>query len=142
MMTAEPGGFVETSDGTLVHFIDLDLHAEALRTDVVDPILLIHGLGATGIIGHASLEGSHTAAVWSPSTSAAAKARPGGFDRDGARQTWLPTSTPSQHIWVCVALPSSAAAWAGQSRCSTRSTIRSTSADLSCWRHSPACRTR
>jgi hypothetical protein len=72
MMTAEPGGFVETSDGTLVHFIDLDLHAEALRTDVVDPILLIHG----------------------------------------------------------------------QSRCSTRSTIRSTSAALSCWRHSPACRTR
>ena len=45
MMTAEPGGFVETSDGTLVHFIDLDLHAEALRTDVVDPILLIHGPG-------------------------------------------------------------------------------------------------
>lgn len=44
MMTAEPGGFVETSDGTLVHFIDLDLHAEALRTDVADPILLIHGL--------------------------------------------------------------------------------------------------
>jgi pimeloyl-ACP methyl ester carboxylesterase len=39
------GGFVETSDGTLVHFIDFDLHAEALRTDVNDPVVLIHGLG-------------------------------------------------------------------------------------------------
>src|SRR5271166_3986228 len=37
--------FVESSDGTLVHFIDLDLHAEALHTEVSDPIVLIHGLG-------------------------------------------------------------------------------------------------
>ena len=38
-MSTEPGGFVETSnDGTLVHCIDLDLHGEALRTDVNDPI--------------------------------------------------------------------------------------------------------
>ena len=29
MMSTEPGGFVESSDDTLVHFIDLDLHAEA-----------------------------------------------------------------------------------------------------------------
>ena len=42
MMSTEPGGFVETSnDGTLVHRIDLDLHAEALRTEVNDP--KIHG---------------------------------------------------------------------------------------------------
>ena len=40
MMSTEPGGFVESSDDTLVHFIDLDLHAEALRAEN-DPI--IHG---------------------------------------------------------------------------------------------------
>ncbi|MEV6027823.1 hypothetical protein [Streptomyces sp. NPDC052036] len=30
MSSSEPGAFVEAPDGTLVHFIDLDLHAEAL----------------------------------------------------------------------------------------------------------------
>ena len=46
MMSTEPGGLVETSDdGTLLHFIDLDLHAEALRAEVNDPVVLIHGLG-------------------------------------------------------------------------------------------------
>jgi pimeloyl-ACP methyl ester carboxylesterase len=40
MMSTEPGGFVESSDDNLVHFIALDLHAEALRTEN-DPI--IHG---------------------------------------------------------------------------------------------------
>jgi 3-oxoadipate enol-lactonase len=45
MLTTEPGGFAEAPDGTLVHFIDLDLHAEALHTDVNDPVVLIHGLG-------------------------------------------------------------------------------------------------
>jgi hypothetical protein len=43
----EPGGFVESPDGALVHFIDLDLHAEALHTEVNDPIVLIHGLGCS-----------------------------------------------------------------------------------------------
>jgi pimeloyl-ACP methyl ester carboxylesterase len=38
---------VEASDGTLVHFIDLDLHADALRTEVNDPVVLIHGLGCS-----------------------------------------------------------------------------------------------
>ena len=33
MMSTEAGGFVETSDGTLIHFTDLDLHAEALLTE-------------------------------------------------------------------------------------------------------------
>jgi 3-oxoadipate enol-lactonase len=46
-MTSTPGGFVEAPDGTLVHFIDLDLHAGALHTDVSDPIILIHGLGCS-----------------------------------------------------------------------------------------------
>jgi len=45
MLTTEPGGFAEAPDGTLVHFIDLDLHGEALHTDVNDPVVLIHGLG-------------------------------------------------------------------------------------------------
>ncbi len=45
MMSTEPGGFAESPDGTLVHFIDLDLHAKALHTEVDDPIVLIHGLG-------------------------------------------------------------------------------------------------
>ena len=41
MMSTQPGGFVESSD----HVIDLDLHAEALRTEVNDPVVLIHGHG-------------------------------------------------------------------------------------------------
>ena len=45
MMSTEPGGFVESSDDTLVHFIDLDLHAEALRAEN-DPI--IHGENDAG----------------------------------------------------------------------------------------------
>ena len=45
MLSTEPGGFIESPDGTLVHFIDLDLHAEALHTEVSDPVVLIHGLG-------------------------------------------------------------------------------------------------
>jgi pimeloyl-ACP methyl ester carboxylesterase len=45
MMRTERGGFVASSDDTLVHFIDLDLHAEALRTEVNDPVVPIHGLG-------------------------------------------------------------------------------------------------
>jgi pimeloyl-ACP methyl ester carboxylesterase len=44
-LSTEPGAFVETADGTLVHFIDLDLHAEALHTEVNDPVVLVHGLG-------------------------------------------------------------------------------------------------
>jgi 3-oxoadipate enol-lactonase len=44
-LSTEPEGFVETPGGTLVHFIDLDLHAEALHTAVNDPVVLIHGLG-------------------------------------------------------------------------------------------------
>ena len=44
-LSTEPGGFAEAPDGTLVHFIDLDLHAEALHTEVNDPVVLIHGLG-------------------------------------------------------------------------------------------------
>jgi pimeloyl-ACP methyl ester carboxylesterase len=47
MSSTEPGGFAETRDGTLVHFIDLDLHAEALHTEVNDPVVLIHGLGCS-----------------------------------------------------------------------------------------------
>jgi len=47
MLSTAPGGFAETKDGTLVHFIDLDLHAEALHTDVDDPVVLIHGLGCS-----------------------------------------------------------------------------------------------
>jgi 3-oxoadipate enol-lactonase len=47
MWITEPGGYVESPDGTLVHFIDLDLHAEALHTEVTDPIVLIHGLGCS-----------------------------------------------------------------------------------------------
>jgi 3-oxoadipate enol-lactonase len=39
-------GFIESQGGAaLVHFIDLDLHAEALHLDVDDPVVLIHGLG-------------------------------------------------------------------------------------------------
>ena len=45
MLSTEPGGFAEAPGGTLVHFIDLDLHAEALHTEVNDPVVLIHGLG-------------------------------------------------------------------------------------------------
>ena len=37
--------FIEAPGGALVHFIDLDLHAEALHTEVNDPVVLIHGLG-------------------------------------------------------------------------------------------------
>jgi pimeloyl-ACP methyl ester carboxylesterase len=44
-LTGEPGGYVESHDGTLVHFIDLDLHSEALHSGVSDPVVLIHGLG-------------------------------------------------------------------------------------------------
>ena len=46
-LSADPEGFVETPDGTLVHFVDLDLHAEALHSDVDDPVVLIHGLGCS-----------------------------------------------------------------------------------------------
>src|SRR3974377_1058340 len=45
MWITEPGGLVEPPDGTLVHFIGLDLYAEALHTEVNDLIVLIHGLG-------------------------------------------------------------------------------------------------
>ncbi len=37
--------FVEAPDGTLVHFVDLDLHSEALHAEVSEPVVLIHGLG-------------------------------------------------------------------------------------------------
>jgi 3-oxoadipate enol-lactonase len=37
--------FVEAPDGTLVHFVDLDLHGEALHAEVSEPVVLIHGLG-------------------------------------------------------------------------------------------------
>jgi pimeloyl-ACP methyl ester carboxylesterase len=47
MVSTEPGGFAEAPGGTLVHFIDLDLHAEALHTEVNDPVVLIHGLGCS-----------------------------------------------------------------------------------------------
>ena len=47
MWITEPGGFAESPDGTLVHFIDLDLHAEDLHTEVNDPVVLIHGLGCS-----------------------------------------------------------------------------------------------
>jgi 3-oxoadipate enol-lactonase len=45
MLSTEPVGYAEAKDGTVVHFIDLDLHAEALHTEVNDPVVLIHGLG-------------------------------------------------------------------------------------------------
>ena len=45
-MSTEPGGFAEAPGGTLVRFTDLDLHAEALHTEVNDPVVLIHSLGA------------------------------------------------------------------------------------------------
>ena len=45
MLGTEPGGFAEAPGGALVHFIDLDLHAGALHTEVNDPVVLIHGLG-------------------------------------------------------------------------------------------------
>lgn len=44
-LSTEPGGVAEAPGGTLVHFIDLDLHAEALHTEVNDPVVLIHDLG-------------------------------------------------------------------------------------------------
>jgi pimeloyl-ACP methyl ester carboxylesterase len=44
-LSTEPRGFAEAPDGTLAHFVDLDLHAEALHTEVSDPVVLIHGLG-------------------------------------------------------------------------------------------------
>ena len=47
MLSTEPGGFIQAPGGTLVHFIDLDLHAEALHTEVDDPVVLIHGLGCS-----------------------------------------------------------------------------------------------
>lgn len=37
--------FVAAPDGTLVHFVDLDLHSAALHTPVADPVVLLHGLG-------------------------------------------------------------------------------------------------
>jgi hypothetical protein len=65
MVCTEPGGFAEAADGTLVHFIDLDLHAEALHTEVSDPVVLIHGLGAAGTTGHARSAGSRMLGGWS-----------------------------------------------------------------------------
>jgi pimeloyl-ACP methyl ester carboxylesterase len=47
VVSTEPGGFAEAPGGTLVHFIDLDLHAEALHTEANDPVVLIHGLGCS-----------------------------------------------------------------------------------------------
>ena len=47
MLGTEPGGFTEAPGGTLVRFIDLDLHAEALHAEVDDPVVLIHGLGCS-----------------------------------------------------------------------------------------------
>jgi 3-oxoadipate enol-lactonase len=38
-------GFIAALDGALVHFVDLDLHGEALHAEVNDPVVLIHGLG-------------------------------------------------------------------------------------------------
>jgi hypothetical protein len=38
-------GFIEGAGGALVHFVDLDLHGEALHSEVADPVVLIHGLG-------------------------------------------------------------------------------------------------
>ena len=38
-------GFIEGEGGCLVHFVDLDLHHEAVHTEVSDPVVLIHGLG-------------------------------------------------------------------------------------------------
>ena len=38
-------GFVEAPGGVLVHFVDLDLHSEAVHEQVNDPVVLIHGLG-------------------------------------------------------------------------------------------------
>jgi hypothetical protein len=37
--------------GALVHFIGLDLHAEALHTEVNDPVVLIHGLEKPDPVG-------------------------------------------------------------------------------------------
>jgi 3-oxoadipate enol-lactonase len=37
--------YIAGAGGTLVHFVDLDLHAEALHTEINDPVVLIHGLG-------------------------------------------------------------------------------------------------
>jgi pimeloyl-ACP methyl ester carboxylesterase len=47
VLSTELTGFAESSDGTLVHFVDVDLHAEAVRTEVSDPVVLIHGLGCS-----------------------------------------------------------------------------------------------
>ncbi len=47
MVSTEPGGFAEAPGGTLVRYIDLDLHAEGLHTEVNDPVVLIHGLGCS-----------------------------------------------------------------------------------------------
>ena len=66
MLSTEPGGFAEAPGGALVHFVDLDLHAEALHTEVNDPVVLIHGLGCNWHHGHARSAGSHTVAEWSP----------------------------------------------------------------------------
>jgi pimeloyl-ACP methyl ester carboxylesterase len=37
--------FVEAPGGALVHFVDLDLHSEALHLETAEPVVLIHGLG-------------------------------------------------------------------------------------------------
>jgi pimeloyl-ACP methyl ester carboxylesterase len=37
--------FVEAPVGALVHFVDLDLHSEALHLETAEPVVLIHGLG-------------------------------------------------------------------------------------------------
>ena len=115
MLSTEPGGFAEAPGGTLVHFIDLDLHAEALHTEVNHPVVLIHGLGCSwhhwsrqiGWIAHAG--------EWSPWTCAAAGVRPAGPALAGLLPTWQPMFMPSSRSWACAGLPSSGAAWAAPS---------------------------
>jgi hypothetical protein len=37
--------FTQAPGGTLVHFVDLGLHSDALHAEVNEPVILIHGLG-------------------------------------------------------------------------------------------------
>jgi hypothetical protein len=37
--------FVEAPGGALVHFVNLDLHSEALHAEINEPVVLVHGLG-------------------------------------------------------------------------------------------------
>lgn len=88
MVNTEPGGFAEAADGTLVHFIGLDLNAEALHTEVSDQVVLIHGLGYSwhhwsrqiGWIAHARRVVAGTCAT--------APARRAGPAQAGPLPTW------------------------------------------------------